>query len=294
MAVNRDRVLKPLTKLRKLLKDMNGLPKPDEVHDLRTNTRRIEAMFKALSTKGVKQTQRDLKKLRRLAGKVRDRDVLLAYAFTLKIKGEEKCQAQLVEALTAKRRRQAQRLGNEVQQLRTGLRKELKQVGTRLDELAQQPTNQSAPSLEEDTPAANAAQLVLGLAEPRQLNAQNLHSYRLQLKELRYVLTLADNNATQAFVDDLAKVQDAIGEWHDWSELAAIAAKVISHKKRCALETELKKVTATKLTDALQSAEALRKQYLRATKGSKAAASKKVPSGPAWKATATLDSPATR
>ena len=29
--------------------------------------------------------------------------------------------------------------------------------------------------------------------------------------------------ATPRFVDDLGKVKDAIGEWHDWEELASIA-----------------------------------------------------------------------
>jgi CHAD domain-containing protein len=49
MALDRDSLLKPVKKLRKLIDKVDTKPTPERVHDLRTNTRRFEAMFEALS-----------------------------------------------------------------------------------------------------------------------------------------------------------------------------------------------------------------------------------------------------
>ena len=58
-----DRVEKPLRKLRKLLKDLPQNPPPEEVHQLRTHTRRIEAVANALEPAAQKQTRQLLKVL---------------------------------------------------------------------------------------------------------------------------------------------------------------------------------------------------------------------------------------
>ena len=48
MALDRKQLVKPEKKLRKLLKNLSAQPTPDEVHDLRANTRKVEALVKAL------------------------------------------------------------------------------------------------------------------------------------------------------------------------------------------------------------------------------------------------------
>ena len=50
-----ERVLKPTRKLRKLLKNMPKQPAPEQVHDLRTNTRRFEAILAAVSPEPCKK-----------------------------------------------------------------------------------------------------------------------------------------------------------------------------------------------------------------------------------------------
>jgi hypothetical protein len=42
MALDDNRLLEPVKKLRKLIKKIDKGPNPDAVHDLRTNTRRFE------------------------------------------------------------------------------------------------------------------------------------------------------------------------------------------------------------------------------------------------------------
>ena len=86
MALDRDRLLKPAKKLRKLVKKFDDEPVPDKVHDLRTNTRRFEVIFEVLSMNGQGLDASVVKKLgrcRKSAGKVRDMDVLTDYASTI-------------------------------------------------------------------------------------------------------------------------------------------------------------------------------------------------------------------
>src|SRR5438270_6167535 len=44
-----DKLQKPLRKIRKLLKNVSNPPAPEEVHDLRTASRKLEATFQAFS-----------------------------------------------------------------------------------------------------------------------------------------------------------------------------------------------------------------------------------------------------
>jgi CHAD domain-containing protein len=94
MPVDADRMQKPVRKVRKLLKNMSTSPGQDEVHDLRTNSRRIEAALHALSLdsgRPERQALKQISKLRKRAGKVRDMDVLTSYASQMpRLDGEQK------------------------------------------------------------------------------------------------------------------------------------------------------------------------------------------------------------
>ncbi len=89
MALDLNRAEKPVRKLRKLLKKMSNPPTPEEVHDFRTNSRRVDATLKAFSLDSEPSSRRLLKRLARLrkrAGKVRDMDVLTDFASGLREK----------------------------------------------------------------------------------------------------------------------------------------------------------------------------------------------------------------
>jgi CHAD domain-containing protein len=100
LALNRNRLLKPARKLRKLVNKIDSKASPDEVHDLRTNTRRFEAAFEVLTLDLHSMGTSVLKKLahcRKRAGKVRDLGVLTGYTSTVHLQGEDNCETRLLE-----------------------------------------------------------------------------------------------------------------------------------------------------------------------------------------------------
>src|SRR5260370_33959670 len=81
-----ERTSKPVRRLRKLLKRLPQNPSPEEVHELRTQTRKLEAMlhaFSQVSSGNEGRILRVMKPMLRAAGRVRDMDVLIAKASTL-------------------------------------------------------------------------------------------------------------------------------------------------------------------------------------------------------------------
>jgi len=102
---------------------------------------------------------------------------------------------------------------------------------------------------------------------------------------------MAAFSAQPKFVDDLGEVKDAIGEWHDWEELRAIAQKVLDHGSQCRLLAELKRIANQKYQRALRLTESLRKNYLRTSSPSRNGGAQKaarIPAEPVWKAIAML------
>jgi CHAD domain-containing protein len=105
MAVEFKKVRKPGRTLRKLLKRMGARPTPEQVHDFRTNSRKLEANLEAFGMDGSRLGKRVLKPLsrfRKRAGKIRDMDVLTSYAASIQPQDSEKdCAVQLLEQSAA-------------------------------------------------------------------------------------------------------------------------------------------------------------------------------------------------
>jgi CHAD domain-containing protein len=294
MALDRNRLLKPVKKLRKLVNQLDRQPTPDNVHDLRTNMRRVEVVFEALSLDSQgrgKLMLKDLDRLRKRAGKVRDMDVLTSYASTVHLHGEKECVVQLLEHLGAQRRKHAKKLYAEVQRRRRALRKEFKRTPATLVKLIGDGSNSSKGRIVAAGAVATAVELTAQLAAPQRLSRESLHPYRLTVKDLRNILQMAAGAARPKFVDDLGEVKDAIGEWHDWEELVSIAQKSLNHGGGCELITELKRVTKRKCEHAMAAVQTLRKEYLRSSgrpKKGASATSPKMASAPVWEAIAML------
>ena len=77
---------------------------------------------------------------------------------------------------------------------------------------------------------------------------------------------MAQNSDQAKFVEKLGEVKDAIGEWHDWEELIAIAEDVLDHRPSCGLLRELKVISEEKYQRALQMANELRDKYVKASR----------------------------
>ncbi|PWU08593.1 MAG: hypothetical protein C5B51_07635 [Terriglobia bacterium] len=292
MALNQKRLVKPMKKLRRLFSKLDSDPVPEQVHDLRTNARRFEAAFQALALDDAgipNSVLKDLARLRKRAGKVRDMDVLTEFAATIRPHDEEECHVRLLEHLGARRQKQARKLNADVRKLGPVLRKEIDRAASRTVKLLRANGGGTADNIGA-TATATAVKLSAQLASPPRLNKTNLHPYRLKVKDLQNVLLMAEGPSRPRFVEDLGQVKDAIGEWHDYAELLAIASKILNHTGRCSLLADLKRTVESKYDEALALAVKLRETYL--DKGSrpnkKGPAAAGTPRPPVWEAMAQL------
>ena len=267
MPLDQDKLDRSFRKLRKSLRKVPKRPSPEEVHDLRTRTRRLESTLHALMLDQKQNGRRLLKAvapIRKKAGKVRDMDVLTGFAATLANDSEE-CLTQLLEHLGAKRLQSVRRLHATVAQKQKKARRRLRRYSSLMRRNASRKNTPNSPGWPVDATAI-ALQLSSELAAWPRLNSTNLHPYRLKVKELRYVLQLAEGQDSE-FVDALGEVKDAIGEWHDWSELAALAKQILNHGSGCQVLQQIRDTTAAKFDHALSLAETMRKKFLGASSG---------------------------
>ena len=284
MAIDPNRIQKPVRKIRKLLKGMRSQPTQDQVHDLRTNVRRLEAVVESSSVRMNGKSRRALKdvsRMRKRAGHVRDMDVLTAMAASLQPQTSEKaCFVQLLEKLGAERRKRAKDLHWLVAKRRKAVRARLKKVSRKLERTFK--ANKDSSERGPVEIAASALKLETGLGAPARLVRSNLHAYRLKVKELHDLVRMSQDG-DQQFVKVLASVKDSIGEWHDWEELVTLAKETLDHGPRCSLLSQMKQVAEKKFDIAMDKTQAMRKRYLRMPPAKRQTTVQ--PSEPVWEAT---------
>ncbi|HVA62520.1 MAG TPA: CHAD domain-containing protein [Terriglobales bacterium] len=205
------------SRLAQLLPHAAGSASPAVVHHVRTHIRRVEALLQeGLPAAAEPKLRKQLQKVRRRAGRVRDLDVQRGLLLRLQVEGSEGAQRRLLQSLEAERERAAARLRAK---LGTGARRELRRRLRR----AQQELQAAAPTVGEWERRVwrQWEELAAGAAP---LPASRLHAFRLECKRLRY-LAEAEGRALAPLGKQLKRVQDAIGLWHDWSELARRAER---------------------------------------------------------------------
>ncbi len=259
-----DFVEKPLRRLRQLLKEFPADPPPEDVHRLRTQTRRREAMVDAL-TLGHNKKARGLLKaitpLRKAAGKVRDMDVLIEDVLMLFNAHEEAALIRLVETLSKMRSKSARKLNDLVDRQRNETRKRLKESSELLKrKMGKMPS--------ESVKTGTAPQmLVTELSHWPDLDEANLHPFRIRVKELLYMLQLS-TGADGGWVFQLGEVKDAIGEWHDWTELLKMATKILDARRDKELLARMEAIGKKRFQHAVTTANATRKRYFHMQKAS--------------------------
>lgn len=252
MALDRKQIVKTVSKVRKIVQKAAKEPTPENVHNLRTRIRRLEATLHALRLTDGRNESRALELLRgvrKRAGKVRDMDVLTSYASGVHLEAEDECLVRLLEHLGAERYLKSR--GPKI-------RRRLKRTAAHLEEMLEsERTGRSEPLLVEETVALRVSG---ELIDPPVLNRGNLHPYRLKVKELRYLLEMGENEGNKEFVQSLGEVKDAIGEWHDWEELIAIATEATDHPN-CKLIQKFKRISQEKYDSGLAAANKMRAVY---------------------------------
>lgn len=263
-----DRVEKPLRQLRKMLKDLAQNPPPEEVHRLRMHARRIEAVAAAFEPAAPKESRRLRKVLKpvcKAAGSVRDMDVLAADLLTLKQNSTSDSLAHLADHINALRSKSANHLLDTVDQQRKPARRRLKQYGSAIESaVSRKKPVCSEGALTQDSHAGTSAaaeSLTAELVRWPALNSSNLHEFRLKVKELRYVLQVFPDSDPH-FIRALGSAKDAIGQWHDWQQLARIASQVLNPDHDRDFLAQIEKAGKQKLTRALTVTNNLRTHYL--------------------------------
>src|SRR5215831_8493847 len=270
MSFDIKRIDKSSRRVKKFIRKNSRKPSSTAIHNVRTSIRSLETTFTTvgLDSKGkVRRLLDDLRDIRKRAGKVRDMDVLTADAVTLADDKERDCLVQLLEHLGAERNKHAKKLHRAIQTTGSQFRRDLKRKLKQLQEvLKQAENNDSARSDAVPLAMAKAIDLSSGLKSPAKLNRNNLHPYRLRVKELRNVLQLSDQAGDQEIVEKLGEVKDAIGEWHDWEELTAIAVQLLEHGESCKLIKRLHLNCKSALERALIITNRFRDKYLKSAR----------------------------
>lgn len=226
-------------KLERRLSALAHKPNAKNVHGFRTSSRRVEALIREVSEKRSGNDKKLLKRLSRLrkrAGKVRDVDAQLAALRSLRFPQEASRKARLVHLLGESRVRCQKRLKKELDE------KLIDEVRRRTRRAAKHFT--LAPDCS-PVSAAKRMMAALGVSDPG--DEQALHHYRIVGKRARYVAELAkDDPQAEPLLEQLKRMQDRIGEWHDWLQLTARAQKLFGGPGDSALVAALRNITRAK------------------------------------------------
>lgn len=271
MPLDINRVHKSIAPVDKFLKEAPKDPTPEKVHDLRTSTRRLESALEALKIakkRTKKRLLQNLALLRKRSGKLRDMDVLTAHTMSIKPDhAEQECVVELLEHLGANRSKQAKKLRKTAAKVGSRLREDLESLSKKLKKLARKQRQKGNVNVSNSQKTSALTEFAAQLHSPAHLNKSNLHSYRVRVKELRYVLQLSEEAQADRFVSALGEVKDAIGEWHDWEELVAIASEVLEHGAQCKLVQQLKRTATQKFEKALSVTNKMRNTYFDGGRG---------------------------
>jgi CHAD domain-containing protein len=269
MSLDVAEITKPARKLRKLMGEMSSTPSPDDIHKFRTNCRRIETSLDALSldSKGTgRRLSKQISKVRKRAGKIRDVDVLRDDVVAMKHPDSEReCRVRLLEHLGGKRRKHVKSFCEARKEYGVELRQDLKKISRKMEKIVSRDAKSRTGTQTTAARVAGAAlRKISELREPPRLQRNNLHPYRLKVKQLRALLQMADRAEQRQFIDKLGEVKDAIGEWHDWEVLTGMATAVVDHAKteNCGLVDQLRRTAENKYETALAFANSMRRDFL--------------------------------
>jgi len=227
----------------------------DAVHRFRTTTRRLQTLLEQIVTADRRPHKKLLKMLNRVrksAGKVRDIDAQLDALRSLKVPQEPRRKTQLVHFLLDLRAQHEKRL-------RKLLKKDnVREIRKRL--------KRAAGLVQFDAgrdPLAVARELLAGVALPGGFGDENaLHRYRTVVKRARYAVEFAPKSpeSTQ-FLAQLRRLQDALGNWHDWLTLTHTATERFGGINESSLVAVLHNLTRGKLRNAVAAVAAARAEF---------------------------------
>jgi CHAD domain-containing protein len=217
----------------------------ESVHGFRTTSRRLQTLLEEIIPERGRNHKKLLKmldRIRKRAGKVRDIDVQLAALRSLRVPQEPRRKTQLMHGLIELRAKHDNKLRKMLNKhVVRDIQKRLKRGAKRVKSGAGQEA------------LAVARSMMARVVRPAGLITEDvLHQYRVVVKRARYAAEFAPKsaNATQ-FVADVKRLQDALGNWHDWLTLTHTAVRRIGDVNQSSLVAALHHVTAGKFRHAV-------------------------------------------
>lgn len=255
-----------------LLSRTGAAPTPERVHQVRTTARRLEAILEIVypePTSRVARTLRGLKRLRRRAGAVRDLDVQAAALRTLKIGRETERKARLLSTLADARAAKEAQFQKAIHHKKVEkLQKRLQQTALEMAQASVPPeqNGQNWPPVWIDfDPVSASLRMFARLArQTKAITADNIHLFRTRCKRIRYVGEMAGMSPeSKRVVGLLKRVQDSIGDWHDWQTLTLTAEDLFSRSLDSALVSALRNISNAKFVEARAVATDARRELMR-------------------------------
>ena len=233
---------------RKLARQMSKLGEklaPENVHKFRTSSRRVEVLLSDLAenrTGNDKKLLKLLGRLRQKAGRVRDLDVQSGALRSLKIPQEPGRKSQLMRTLAEERVRREKKLAKSLDKRTVGeVRKRLKRTIASLE------IPENADPLSRARQKLNDLEVDQGV-----VTEKTLHQFRIAGKRARYLAELAGKDAEATrLIALLNHMQDVIGDWHDWVQLADRAEELFGGVQDSALVSALRNITRAKFRQAV-------------------------------------------
>jgi CHAD domain-containing protein len=227
---------------------------PERVHQLRTTIRRVETIF-ATAGPAVGRKERKLLKqlarLRRRAGKIRDLDVQIEALQGLRLDSIARERARVMDVLRKGRtRREKKFLQSMESELELGLAKRLQRTQKRS---AESPRGLPKQATEERWLNAALDQFEEVVKQYPTFSENNLHEFRMASKRVRYLAEMAgEGPKVAALIEPLKRIQASIGNWHDWVTLTGTAERILLRPGQVALLSALRAGTRSKYLEALR------------------------------------------
>ena len=245
MAISAERGKSIFRKTEKELLRLSSGHRADAVHGFRTTTRRLQTLLEQLVADNDRKHKKLLKMLNRIrksAGKVRDIDAQLEALRSLKVHQEPRRKTQLMQSLIELRTQHERKLRKllKKQDIRD-IRKRLRRAGdsVRLDS--------------SKDPLSVARQMLRTVPVPKgPADEETLHRYWLVVKRARYAAEFAPKSPeTNKFLAELKRMQDALGNWHDWLTLTHTAVERLGDVNQSSLVAVIHNVTRGKFRHAV-------------------------------------------
>ncbi len=217
----------------------------ESVHHFRTTNRRLQTLLEQILTardRNQKKLLKMLDRIRKRAGKVRDLDVQLAALRSLKVPQEPRRKTQLMQELIELRVKHEKRLRKALD------KRTIREIHKRLNRASREVRSESGGNA-----LAVARSILKQVVRPAgPMTEDVLHQYRIAVKRARYAAEFAPKSAEAAqFIAQLKRLQDAVGNWHDWLTLTSTAAKHLGDVNQSTLVAALHNVTRGKFRQAV-------------------------------------------